>query len=166
MNREIERRFLVDEPPPDLPPGTPVRQGYVAIDGDVSVRARQAGDAFTLTIKGGTGRDRVEVEREIDAARFDALWALSEGRRVAKARSVLPLGEHRVEVDRLRGRPRRARDRRGRVPLARGRRRLHAAALVRRGGHRAAPSGATPRWPSVGGPTPLDGASARGPLGR
>ena len=101
MSREIERRFLVDDPPAGLPPGTPVRQGYVAIDGDVSVRARQAGDAFTLTIKGGTGRDRVEVEREIDAARFDALWALSEGRRVAKARSVLPLGEHRVEVDRF-----------------------------------------------------------------
>ena len=28
-----------------------------------------------------------------------ALWRLSDGRRVAKVRSVVPLGEHRAEVD-------------------------------------------------------------------
>jgi CYTH domain-containing protein len=99
VTREIERRFLLERPPEDLPAGIPVRQGYVALDGDVSVRVRDASGDRTLTVKGGTGRDRVEVERPIDAGEFAALWDLSEGRRIAKARSVVPLGEHRVEVD-------------------------------------------------------------------
>ena len=97
--REIERRFLLERLPPDLPEGTPVRQGYLALDGDVSVRVRDAGGDHTLTVKGGTGRDHVEVERTLEADEFEALWGLTEGRRVTKVRSVVPLGEHRVEVD-------------------------------------------------------------------
>jgi CYTH domain-containing protein len=99
LTREIERRFLLERLPADLPGGTPVRQGYVALEGDVSVRVRDAGGARTLTVKGGTGRERVEVERPLDAEEFEALWQLSEGRRIAKVRSVVPLGEHRAEVD-------------------------------------------------------------------
>ena len=99
MIREIERRFLLEGLPEDLPAGTPIRQGYVALDGDVSVRTRDAGGDRTLTVKGGTGRDRVEVERPIDADEFEALWGLSERRRIGKTRSVVPLGEHRAEVD-------------------------------------------------------------------
>jgi adenylate cyclase len=100
---EIERRFLVDDPPSDLPPGTGVRQGYVAIDGETSVRVREAGDARTITIKGGTGRERVEVEREMGPDQFAALWPLTEGRRVEKTRAVLPSGDRRIEVDRFEG---------------------------------------------------------------
>jgi adenylate cyclase len=99
MTREIERRFLLDRLPADLPDGTEVRQGYLALDGEVSVRVRDAGGIHTLTVKGGTGRERVEVERPIDADEFEAMWSLSEGRRIAKVRSVVPLGEHRAEVD-------------------------------------------------------------------
>ena len=99
MTQEIERRFLIDAPPPDLPPGTPVRQGYVALDEEVSVRVRDAGGERTLTVKGGTGRERVEVEHEMAEDEFEALWALSEGRRVAKRRSVIPYGDVRIEVD-------------------------------------------------------------------
>ena len=71
--------------PPDLPQGTPVRQGYLALDGDVSVRVRDAGGDHTLTVKGGTGRERVEVERPLEADELAALWRLTEGRRVACA---------------------------------------------------------------------------------
>jgi adenylate cyclase len=99
LTREIERRFLLDRLPADLPAGIPVRQGYVALDGDVSVRVREAAGAHTLTVKGGTGRDHVEVERPIDADEFEALWGLTDGRRITKVRSVVPLGEHRAEVD-------------------------------------------------------------------
>ncbi len=99
MTQEIERRFLIDAPPPDLPPGTPVRQGYVALDEEVSVRVRDAGGERTLTVKGGTGRERVEVEHEMAEDEFEALWALSEGRRVAKRRSVIPYDDVRIEVD-------------------------------------------------------------------
>lgn len=99
MTREIERRFLLERLPADLPEGTEVRQGYVALDGDVSVRVRHAGGDHTITVKGGTGRERVEVERPIDAEEFGALWRLSEGRRITKVRSVVPLGGYRAEVD-------------------------------------------------------------------
>jgi CYTH domain-containing protein len=99
VTQEIERRFLIDAPPPDLPPGTPVRQGYVALDGEVSVRVRDAGGGRMLTVKGGTGRERVEVEHEIAEDEFEALWALGEGRRVVKRRSVIPYGDVRIEVD-------------------------------------------------------------------
>ena len=99
MTQEIERRFLIDAPPPDLPPGTPVRQGYVALDEEVSVRVRDAGGERTLTVKGGTGRERVEVEHEMAEDEFEALWALSEGRRVAKRRSVIPYDDVRIEVN-------------------------------------------------------------------
>lgn len=165
MTQEIERRFLIDAPPPDLPPGTPFRQGYVALDGEVSVRVRDAGGGRMLTVKGGTGRERIEVEHEIAEDEFEALWALGEGRRVVKRRSVIPHGDVRIEVnvfeDALEGlviaevefhRPRR--------PTRSSRR--SGSARRSPGG----PSGATPRWRPGGGPTPVDGASARGPLGR
>ena len=43
---------------------------------------------------------RVEEELEIDDRRFEALWALTEGRRIAKTRHLVPL-EHDLtaEVD-------------------------------------------------------------------
>jgi CYTH domain-containing protein len=65
----------------------------------VSVRVRQAGEARRLTVKGGRGRERVEVERELGAEQFDALWPLTAGRRVEKTRSVVPLDGARLEVD-------------------------------------------------------------------
>jgi CYTH domain-containing protein len=91
---EIERKFLVAEPPADLErhPSEPLRQGYVALDGGVEVRVRRKGDRHLLTIKSGSGRVRVEEELEIDERRFDALWKLTDGRRIAKTRHRVPLG--------------------------------------------------------------------------
>ena len=37
---EIERTFLVDRLPDDLPEGQPLRQGYVALDPPSTVRVR------------------------------------------------------------------------------------------------------------------------------
>ncbi len=100
MTVEIERKFLLDALPEDLPEGVGIRQGYIAVDGDVSVRVRLARGRGILTIKAGTGRERVEVERELEPAEAEALWPLTEGRRVEKTRSVVPLGaDLRAEVD-------------------------------------------------------------------
>jgi adenylate cyclase len=99
---EIERKFLVGEPPPDLErhPSEPLRQGYVALDGGVEVRVRRKGDRHLLTIKSGSGRVRVEEELEIDERRFDALWALTEGRRITKTRYRVPVADGlTAEVD-------------------------------------------------------------------
>jgi adenylate cyclase len=91
--QEIERKFLVDALPEDLPPGERVEQGYLAVAPDgVEVRIRRRDGDCTLTVKSGPAHVRVEEELEIDERRFESLWALTEGRRVMKTRHVVPLG--------------------------------------------------------------------------
>lgn len=89
---ERERKFLVPDLP-DLPPtGVPFRQGYLAIDGSVSVRVRDAGpEGRTLTIKAGRGAIRTEFEWSLSRNQFDAAWPHTEGRRIQKTRYRLPL---------------------------------------------------------------------------
>jgi CYTH domain-containing protein len=89
---EIERKLLVDAPPPDLQDGawsaSRLEQGYVAITDDVEVRIRRAdGGAARLTVKSApAGLSRVEEELELDGDAFERLWPLTEGRRVVKTR--------------------------------------------------------------------------------
>jgi len=91
---EIERKFLVERLPDGLPPGERIEQGYLAIAPDgVEVRVRRRAGTATLTVKSGPAHVRTEVELEIGDARFTALWPLTEGRRLAKTRHVLPLGD-------------------------------------------------------------------------
>jgi adenylate cyclase len=99
--QEIERKFLVDSLPDDLPPGERVEQGYLAVAPDgTEVRVRRRGGRCTLTIKSGPAQVRVEEELDIDERRFEALWALTEGRRIAKTRHVVPLeGGVEAELD-------------------------------------------------------------------
>lgn len=103
MSAEIERKFVLDAPPQDLDdhPSEPIAQGYVALDEDVEVRVRQRGERAFLTIKAGSGRRRVEQELEIEQARFDALWPLTDGRRVVKRRYLVPAGDDELtfEID-------------------------------------------------------------------
>jgi adenylate cyclase len=89
---EIERKFIVDELPAGLEgtPRTRIEQGYLAVDDDgTEVRVRRRGEENVLTIKSGTGRNRAEEELAIDAARFDRLWRLTEGRRIEKTRHMV-----------------------------------------------------------------------------
>jgi adenylate cyclase len=99
--QEIERKFLVDALPDGLPPGERVEQGYLAVAPDgTEVRVRRRAGRCTLTIKSGPAHVRVEEELDIDERRFEALWALTEGRRIAKTRHVVPLeGGVQAEVD-------------------------------------------------------------------
>ena len=101
MATEIERKFVVDEPPPDevLGPGVRLRQGYLAEDGDVQVRVRIAGPDATLTVKAGRGLSRTEVEVTIDVVAAEALWPLTEGRRVEKTRHHVRVGALVADVD-------------------------------------------------------------------
>jgi CYTH domain-containing protein len=99
---EVERKFLLAG---GLPAGSfsssAIRQGYVAVaadGGEVRVRDRD-GECF-LTVKHGAGVVRDEFESPISAELFEALWALTEGRRVEKRRTLVPLSESLVaEVD-------------------------------------------------------------------
>ena len=97
---EVERKFLVPEPP-DLG-GTEadeIEQGYLAIGADGEVRLRRKGEHLVLTAKRGEGLSRQEAEVDLDSRRFDELWPLTEGRRLHKRRHVLPHGDLRIEVD-------------------------------------------------------------------
>ena len=90
---EIERKFLPTRVPDDLPEGQRIEQGYLAVAADgVEVRVRRRAGAPTLTVKSGPAHVRVEEELAIDDRRFEALWRLTEGRRIDKVRHVVPLG--------------------------------------------------------------------------
>ncbi len=94
MTVEIERKFLVDDPPagPDRGPGETIRQGYLAEEGDVAVRIRITDRVATLTVKAGRGIQRAEIERPLAADEADALWSHTSGRRIDKVR-------HRIALD-------------------------------------------------------------------
>lgn len=97
---ERERTFLLADMP-ELPDGgTRIRQGYLAVDGDVQVRIREReGHGRSLAVKGGRGGTRTEVELVIGAGRFDELWPLTAGRRIDKTRYVVPVDGADAEVD-------------------------------------------------------------------
>ena len=90
---EIERKFLLSGVPPTMrfPRGEPIRQGYIALDGDTEVRLRITPQGAVLTIKAGRGGVRVEEEIALPARQAEALWELTDGRRVQKTRRRVPL---------------------------------------------------------------------------
>ncbi|MGK2855783.1 MAG: CYTH domain-containing protein [Thermoanaerobaculia bacterium] len=95
---EIERKFLLRELPTEYErfEHEEIRQGY-AEDG---LRFRQRGEAFFRTRKIGAGMVLEEHESEITREEFDAAWPSTEGRRLEKTRTEVPL-EHGLvaEVD-------------------------------------------------------------------
>ncbi|MDP9228892.1 MAG: adenylate cyclase [Actinomycetota bacterium] len=97
---EIERKFRPAEAP-DLEgdDGEQIEQGYLALGPGGEVRLRRKGGSPLLTVKMGSGLVREEVEIELSPEQFDALWPLTEGRRLRKRRYLLPLGRRRVELD-------------------------------------------------------------------
>ena len=98
---EIERKFLTERMPPGAASGERIEQGYLAIGDDgVEVRVRRRAGAATLTVKSGPAQVRTEVELEIEAPQFAALWPLTTGRRIAKTRHLLDLeGGLVAEID-------------------------------------------------------------------
>ena len=100
---EIERKFLVGRPPPELDtcPAADIDQGYIAItEAGVEVRIRSYGGHAFLTIKSGGAGVRLEEEIEIDERRFRSLWPLTVGRRIRKRRHLISGGDGiRIELD-------------------------------------------------------------------
>ena len=107
MPHEIERKFLIEEPPDwlDDHPARELTQGYLAITGDAEVRVRKSDGEQVLTVKRGRGKVRRETEIELAAGQFEALWSLTESARVAKRRYLVPLEntELTAEVDVFQG---------------------------------------------------------------
>lgn len=97
---EIERKYLVAEGPGDLHTYShaSIAQGYLVL-GEEEVRVRRKGDRYVQTIKKGAGLQRVEVEIALTREQFDALWPLTQGRRVEKVRYDIPYQGHTIEFD-------------------------------------------------------------------
>jgi CYTH domain-containing protein/CHAD domain-containing protein len=99
---ERERKWLVAGVPAglELRDGVALRQGYLAIDGTVSARVRDAGDAgCTLTLKIGRGVVRTELEWPVERDVFDQAWPSTDGRRVTKTRFRHSLDGRTAEID-------------------------------------------------------------------
>jgi adenylate cyclase len=97
---EIERKFLVPDPPPlEGTSSDPVEQGYLSLGTEGEVRLRRRGDALVLTVKRGAGLVRDEQEVELSPDQFDALWPLTEGRRLRKRRHLVEHEGREIELD-------------------------------------------------------------------
>lgn len=93
MAAEIERKFLVGDPPTAVLdcPSEEIDQGYLVSDGQTEIRLRRKGGVHFITVKKGHGEVREETEVEITALQFEALWSQTEGWRVQKRRHRIPL---------------------------------------------------------------------------
>jgi CYTH domain-containing protein len=105
---EIERKFLVDNLPYsimlDRLKSYDIVQGYLVISADgAEVRLRKKGEKYLQTFKSGGNKTRTEVEIEIGKDQFEALWPLTEGKRVEKTRYEYPYVGDLIEIDIYRG---------------------------------------------------------------
>ena len=92
---EIERKFVPDPTPSTdgWAPPVALRQGYLAEEGDVTVRVRFAGSQARLTVKAGAGCIASSWSSRSIAFVADRLWPSTAGRRVTKRRYRVPLGD-------------------------------------------------------------------------
>lgn len=102
---EIERKFLVARLPENFAslPKKEARQGYLEISGEKEVRVRQKGNKYFRTLKIGSGKIREEIETEISAEEFNALWPETAGKRVEKTRYSVPSDNYKIDLDVFKG---------------------------------------------------------------
>lgn len=102
MAAEIERKFLLERLPDDIDryPYREIEQAYLAISERAEVRLRRAGEDYALAVKRGSGEEREEIEAELAAEQFEALWTACGSDRLEKRRYRVPLdNELTAEVD-------------------------------------------------------------------
>ncbi len=103
MAVEIERKFLIDVARLPQAAGTLYVQGYLARDGDMTVRVRVAGDKGYLTIKAGKGISHAEFEYDIPVGEAREMLAFCKEAPIEKIRRVIAYEGHEWEVDEFLG---------------------------------------------------------------
>ncbi len=101
MAIEIERKFLVRPGPWRDAPAVAIRQGYLCLHPERTVRVRTHDQSGYLTVKGLTrGATRLEFEYAIDKQDAERMLdELCEKPLIEKRRYRLKLGKHVWEVD-------------------------------------------------------------------
>lgn len=102
MGREIERKFLVNDPGCVVgKPGYRIRQGYLCSDRKRTVRVRTMGERAFLTVKSEwEGFSRLEYEYPIPLSDAEEMLdRLCDGPLIDKTRYVLQEGDHEWTVD-------------------------------------------------------------------
>jgi CYTH domain-containing protein len=105
MATEIERKFLVKSDAwREGPPGTEIRQGYLARGEKHVVRVRLAGDEAFITVKGaGKGISRSEFEYPVPVEDAREMLALCPPPLIEKTRHERHHAGHLWEVDEFHG---------------------------------------------------------------
>lgn len=106
MHQEIERKFLLaGDGWRGLVQGVQIRQGYLCLDPERTVRVRLAGDRGWLTIKGASlGAGRLEYDLPIDSVAASRLLdELALRHLVEKIRYAVPFKGLVWEVDEFSG---------------------------------------------------------------
>jgi CYTH domain-containing protein/CHAD domain-containing protein len=102
---EIERKYLLRGCPPEARAVAPdrIEQGWIpGTEIRERLRRRTRPDATvscTRTMKLGPAEARIEVEENLSAEQFDAMWALTTAARVRKVRHAVPWGDRTWEID-------------------------------------------------------------------
>lgn len=101
MPQEIERKFLVKKAPKFLSVRyfEIITQGYIRADDNFEIRLRQKSEKYFQTIKIGTGKSRNEIEIILNKEQFNALWPLTEKKRITKTRYYIPFNGYILEWD-------------------------------------------------------------------
>jgi CYTH domain-containing protein len=103
-NREIERKYLLREPPERVrdAPSLEIDQGYLPGE-RINERVRRSrgadGVRYYRTIKAGAGIERSEIEEETSELFFTTVWPLTRGCRVRKRRYLIADGAVTWEID-------------------------------------------------------------------
>ena len=99
MPFEIERKFLVDDPP-SLDGVRSMDMEAYYISSDPAIRVRIQGGHPVLAVKNGSGLSRIETpDVPLTQEQFERLKAKAEGRPVRKTRYYVPYGDHTYELD-------------------------------------------------------------------
>ncbi len=107
MGMEIERKFLVsnDDWKPLVANSFSIKQGYLNLDPERTVRVRITEDRAHITIKGKTnGISRAEFEYQIPLQDGEQLILLSEGVLIEKVRHEVKYEDNIWEIDVFLGR--------------------------------------------------------------
>ena len=108
MGQEIERKFLVknDSFKNQAVKATRITQGYLSSVPERTVRVRIKGEKGFITIKGignESGASRFEWEKEIPVEDVKELLKICEPGIIDKTRYIVPVGNHKFEVDEFYG---------------------------------------------------------------